>query len=508
MRIGGLASGMDIDSLVMDLMKAERMPLDKLFQKRQTLDWQRDAYRDVNLQLSKFRDNYSKMRLQSAFNAYGVTSSNESAVKATASSSASPGTYEVANVIMAKMAKVNSTNAIEQGGVQVTSTTKVLAAGATDEVFKIQNGSGLESTITVTDADTFGSLAKKIAEASDTTTGESLGLRANFDNTTGRFFFSTKEMGASEQITFVENANAFVKNSILNDTALSGTDLDTYTYSGQDGSFTFDGIAVTGLTSNETTVNGINISLLQEGQTATLIVQSDTTKAVDMIKDFVESYNELIASIDSKLNEPRYKDYPPLTDQQREGLTDKEAEKWDEKAQSGLLRNDPLLRSTLTELRRSLMDPVEGIATGEIDRLSQIGITTGNYRDGGKLFIDEDKLKAALTEKPDEVMNLFTKSAEVTGNQDQMGVGKRVYEDINFAIGRLKSKAGIPGVISADQSVLGKNLNQLDDQISRWEDRMVQVENRYWRQFTAMEKALNQMNQQSSWMMQNMFGGQ
>jgi flagellar hook-associated protein 2 len=507
MRIGGLASGMDIDSLVLDLMKAERMPLDKLFQKRQTLDWQRDAFRDVNLQLSKFRDDYSKMRLQSTFNAYGVTSSNESAVKATASSSASPGTYEVADVIMAKVAKVNSANAIEQGGVQVTSTTKVLAAGES-ETFKVQNGSGLESTITVTDADTFGSLAKKIAEVTDTSTGESLGLRANFDDTTGRFFFSTKEMGASEQITFVENANAFVKNTILNDTALSGTDLDTYTYSGQDGSFTFDGIAVTGLTSNDTTVNGINISLLQEGQTATLTVKSDTTKAVDMIKDFVESYNELIASIDTKLNEPSYRDYPPLTDQQREGLSDKEAERWDEKAQSGLLRNDPLLRSTLTELRRSLMDPVEGIAAGEIDRLSQIGITTGNYKDGGKLFIDEDKLKAALTDKPDEVMNLFTKSAEVTGNQDQMGVGKRVYEDINDALDRLKSKAGIPGVLLADQSVLGKNLNRLDDQISRWEDKMIQVENRYWRQFTAMEKALNQMNQQSSWMMQNMFGGQ
>jgi flagellar hook-associated protein 2 len=507
MRIGGLASGMDIDTLVMDLMKAERMPLDKLFQKRQTLDWQRDAFRDINLQLSKFRDSYSKMRLQSTFNAYGVTSSNEGAVKGTATSSASPGTYEVSNVIMAKVAKVNSANAIQQGGVQVSSTTKVLAAGES-ETFKVQNGSGLESTITVTDADTFGSLAKKVAEASDDTTGESLGLRANFDDATGRFFFSTKEMGAGEQITFVENANAFVKNTILNDTALSGTDLDSYTYSGVDGSFTFDGIAVTGLTSNETTVNGINITLLQEGQTATLTVQSDTTKAVDTIKDFVESYNELIASIDDKLNEPRYRDYPPLTDQERDALSDKEAERWDEKAQSGLLRNDSLLRSTLTELRRSLMDPIEGVAAGEIDRLSQIGITTGNYKDGGKLFIDEDKLTAALTDKPDEVMNLFTKTAEVDGNQDQMGVGKRVYENIDYAIDRLKSKAGTPGVILADQSVLGKNLNRLDDQISRWEDRMIQVEDRYWRQFTAMERAINQMNQQSGWMSQNMFGGQ
>jgi flagellar hook-associated protein 2 len=88
MRIGGLASGMDIDTIVSDLMKAERMPLDKLTKNKQVIEWQRDAYREMNTLLLNFRNQTFDMKLSSNFGARAVTSSNESKITAIAKSAA------------------------------------------------------------------------------------------------------------------------------------------------------------------------------------------------------------------------------------------------------------------------------------------------------------------------------------------------------------------------------------------------------------------------------------
>jgi flagellar hook-associated protein 2 len=496
MRIGGIASGMDTNQMIADLMRAERMPLDKLFQKRQIVDWQRDAYREMNLSLAKFRDSASNMRLQSTFTAYTASSSNLSAVSATAGGSAVPGTYNVEVTDVAKVAKVNSLNKITNlAGSDAQSTDKILNAGET-ESFSITTKSGTY-TINIDDTTTYGSLATTIASET--------GLRASFDNTTSRFFFSTKEMGGDEEITFGESI--FVREKILAETDPANP-TQPLSYTGNYGRVVFDNnIVVENLKKNETTINGITLSLLQVG-TSTVTIKSDTESALNNIKAFVESYNNLVDEIQGKLSEAKYREYPPLTNEQREAISEKEAERWDERSKSGLLRNDSLLRNVLTDLRRSFSDTVEGVDAGALNHLSQIGITTGDYRSGGKLVIDETKLKTALSEKPDEVMNLFTKSATQDGNKSQMGYGRRVYEEINLSLDQLKNKAGIPGSTIGDNSTLGKNLRRINQEMTRFEDRLVGVEDRYWRQFTAMEKALEKMNQQSAWMAQNMFGGQ
>jgi flagellar hook-associated protein 2 len=190
-----------------------------------------------------------------------------------------------------------------------------------------------------------------------------------------------------------------------------------------------------------------------------------------------------------------------LSDEQKKDMTEKEIELWEDKARSGLLRNDPVLKSAMQDLRRAFMDSVTGLAEGNINHLSQIGINTGSYTEGGKLFIDEKKLSEALTNKPDEVMALFT-TRDAAGN----GVGARVYDTLNNIVKNLSEKAGSSSS-SVDNSTLSKKIKQMNDEISRWQDRLTRVEDRYWKQFTAMEKALSQMNSQSAWMQQNLFGG-
>ena len=94
------------------------------------------------------------------------------------------------------------------------------------------------------------------------------------------------------------------------------------------------------------------------------------------------------------------------------------------------------------------------------------------------------------------------KSAKGTG----IGVGDIVDKELNAIVKHLSSQAGSPSS-SVDNSTISKKIRQMTDEICRWEDRMKRIEDRYWKQFTAMEKALSQMNSQSAWMQQSMFGG-
>ncbi|WP_202079333.1 flagellar filament capping protein FliD [Caldalkalibacillus salinus] len=499
MRIGGLASGLDIDSMVRDLMKAERAPLDRLFQQKQKVEWQRDAYREVNLGLMSFRSETNNLRFQSTFKAYDVQSTHSSLVTASATGDAAPGTYSVEVHEMAKVAKLTSMNAVQQNGQAVTGSDKVLAEGET-QTFQLSNEQGQTADITVTDEDTYTSLARKIAQATDAD-GQSLGVRASFDDTTSHFFFSTKEQGGNQGFTFEDTA--FVREHIF---GAQPEETPQLSATGQYGHITFDGVEINDLTSNQVSVNGLNLNLHQAdpSQVATLTVERDTNSVVESIRGFVDQYNEFITDIETKLREPQYRDFPPLTDEQRQAMSEREQEQWDEKAQSGLLRNDASLRNALTSFRRALSDPVQGMNEGEIKQLSEIGITTGDYREGGRLHIDEGKLREALTDRPEEVMNLFTKNGD---SSETSGLGRRLNEEINILNDRLTQKAGSQGITAGDQSTLGRNIDRIDNQMQRWENRLVEIEDRYWRQFTAMERAINQANAQSAWMTENMFGG-
>lgn len=507
MRIGGIASGIDTHQMIDDLMRAERIPLDRIFQRRQWVEWQQDAYRDLNLAMSKFRDSHEKLRLQSTFNAFGATSSNPQGVTAVARGNAMLGNYSVTVDKLAKAASLTSKNELTNlDGNKAKATDKVLNSSET-EIFTITMGDGRVAQIEVDDTTTFSELASKISKAVDVD-GNSLGLQANFDETTGRFFISTKELGGDKKITIQQT-------TFTQDRLIGSVDSADFEATGQYGKVTLDGIGADNLTSNKVTINGIELTLIEEGASATISVNSDADKVVEDIKSFVEEYNGLIADLQAQLNEPRHRDFPALTDEQRREMSDKDIEMWEKKAKSGLLRGDDLVRGILNDLRRSLSDPVKGIPNGEINMLSQIGITTSkDWRLGGMLEIDEDKLRQALTEKPDEVRNLFTQRAEdgtVGVNEkesDYMGLGFRIQANLNDTINKLRSKAGMSGsTASTDQSNLGKQLSRFDDQIIRFERRLSMVEDRYWRQFTAMEKAMAQMNSQSAWMMETMFGG-
>lgn len=511
MRIGGLASGMDIDQIVRDLMKVERAPIDKLKQKKQLLEWQRDAYRDMNRLLNDLDKHiFDGVMRQSTFLQKKVTSSNENIVTATSTPSASNQTVEISNITqLATAARWTSQNKINISANDQLSTlfsgTEVMP---TSLQFKVKNpDSSVEETVTISldpSKDTLSTLISKLNQ--DT----KLGVRAFYDDFTQQMVITKNQTGSGSSIEVTSGAELFTKLGFKLDIQVDSSDplnVITKTFLQQDkgteqnAKFTINGLE-TERPSNTFTINGMTYTL-KNTHTGTVTISSTTnTDAIfNSIKSFVDKYNETIDEINKKLKETRYRDYQPLTDEQREQLTEKQAEKWEEKAKSGILRGDSILSNALSSMRQALYRKVEAASEG-FQQLAQIGITTtANYLEGGKLIIDEAKLKQKIEENPEAVYRLFSNNGEGANK----GIVLQLRDEIKKTIKSIEDKAGNT-LKTVNQYIIGKNILDIDTRISEAEDRLKRVEDRYWKQFSAMEKAVQRANSQSMYLM-NAFGG-
>jgi flagellar hook-associated protein 2 len=517
MRIGGLASGMDIDTLVGDLMRAERIPLNKLAQQKTMLEWKRDDYRSMNKLLDELdRFILEGVALQGTFNKKTVTSTNPSAVTATVAGTASNITSRIKVTQLATASNWVSNNAVTNvsDGSFVSNTAKLkdINGGATfgtvafDLKVKAQKPGSTSydavKTISIDpNVDTLESVAKKFTDAG-------LNMSAFYDNSTGKFVISNNLTGAGSKLSLEDatTVDFFNKLGFTGATGAGPMDL-AETTSGVNAKFDLNGLTGLERTSNDFTISGISYSLKAVTTTDVVISSStDTDGLVDSIKGFVDKYNETIEAINQKISEEKYRDFKPLTDEQRKDLSEKEAELWDEKAKSGMLRGDSILSGALGAMRLDLYGTVN---TGDTkyDQLAEIGIkTSSNYMDKGKLVLDETKLREALAANPDAVMNMFTLSSDSKNTAD-MGIAKRLRETIENTEEKIELKAG-NAMRTNGQFTLGRQLLDVDKRISSFEDRMVQVENRYWRQFSAMEQAIQRSNQQMGYLMQQFGGGQ
>ncbi len=516
LRIGGLASGIDTDSIIKELMKAQRVPLERLYQDKQILQWQQEDYRAIYDSLRTFRNKVFNMRLQATYLAKKASSYNEAAVSASANPTATPGMYTLTVKQLAAGVSKGSQAALPEeteGG--LTKTLKAQFNLSYDNLtFTLEGANGKKDFSFNTNTANIYTVAAEINAAN-------LGITASYDATLNRFFLTTTSTGSTAKIKVTNDVHYFLSgdkdaNGGVGDPALeSGNNTlklllkgDGTAYTGQDAEFNFGD--TTGLKSatNTVTINGITLTLKQGGgATATITVSSDTDAVFNAIKDFVNAYNEIIDKINKKLMEPRYRDYLPLTDEQREQLSDEQEKKWEEKARSGLLRSDSLLESVVSRMRATMSTVVPGLTGGQgYKTLAQIGITTLSYEERGKLYIDEARLKDALQKDPDGVMNLFTKSAE---NYAEKGIAMRLYDDVNSAMALISARAGTSSSYStADNSAIGRQIAAMNERISTLEERLQQMEDRYWRQFTAMEQAIQQMNAQSAWLAMQLGMGQ
>lgn len=503
MRITGLASGLDTEQLVKDIMRAERLPLDKLTQKKQTLEWQRDDYREMNT-LLKDLDTliFEGIDRQSEMLKKTVSSTDESAVTATANASAATMTTQIDVTNLAKPATwISDSNENFSSG-----TARTISLSVT-------NGDGTTNnnvTIDIAAADTLDDVISAINNKKE------LGISVFHDTQTDKVVITKNETGAAAKITiddaatqsfFTELGFTTVAGKELGDSngdgVIDGTDAGIKA-AGEDAQFTINGLS-TSRSTNTFAINNITYTLKKESASSTISILNDTDTAVDTIVKFIDKYNETIEKINEKLTEEKYRDFKPLTAEQKEVMTEKEIELWEEKAKSGLLKGDSILSSSLSQMRMDIYSSVQGTNTNaNYDQLSEIGITTSsNYLDRGKLFIDETKLRDAITADPEAVYELFNSSGTTS---ESTGIAGRLRDSIENTIGKIEEKAGNT-LKTNQQFTIGRNLESVDKQIDSFEDRLIQIEDRYWRQFTALETAMQRANSQGAYLMQQFGGG-
>ena len=333
---------------------------------------------------------------------------------------------------------------------------------------------------------------------SDINKNAEAGVTAYYDSVTDKIVIKSKGYGVGAEVS-IQNleGNLFGAGGALQ--------IDDGVSYGKNSEIELNGVVIS-KNSNKFTIEGISFNLKEtSNETVVINVARDTQGAFDAIKNFVDEYNKIIEAINGKLYEERFRGYPPLTDEQKEAMSDKEVELWEQKARSGLLRNDPVLSSIVSQMRTLMYQQVEG--TGSVySTLSSIGIKTKDYKEFGKLHIDENRLREALNNDLEGVVSLFNQSSEV---DSQRGLAVRLYDVVNSGITRLSDKAGSStSLINYDNSYIGKRIRDMDKRIESMEEYLFQLEDRYWRQFTAMEKALNEMYSQSMWLSQQlMFWG-
>lgn len=246
--------------------------------------------------------------------------------------------------------------------------------------------------------------------------------------------------------------------------------------------------------SNAISVNGLNLELVsaKPGETISIGVSQDTDGVYNMVKDFVKQYNELLEEMNNAYYAESARGYDPLTDEQKDAMSETEVEKWEKKIKDSLLRRDNTLGTLINAMRTALDECVT--IDGQDYALSSFGICTTKYTEKGKLHIYgdqddsdgmmyEDKLRKAIEEDPDKVMEVL------------QTISKNLYDTMSD---KMKATELSSALTFYNDKQLTKEKTSYKEQLDKEEDRLAEIEDRYYKQFSSMETALSKLSSQSS----------
>lgn len=267
---------------------------------------------------------------------------------------------------------------------------------------------------------------------------------------------------------------------------------------GQDAVVTLNGAVFTS-DSNNFEINGLTITANAETENEITLTTSDDTDGIyDMIKNFLKEYNELINEMDKLYNADSAKGYEPLTDEEKEAMSEKEVEKWEEKIKNSLLRRDSTLNSVATAMKQVMMQGVK-MKDGSQLYLSEFGIGTLGYfsskdneknayhidgdPDDANTMTNADKLKTAIANDPEKVVEFFQK------------LSKGLYEKLGSMMKKTEYSSSFT---LYDDIAMKDEYNDYTTKISRQEQQITDYEDRYYKKFSAMETALAKLQSKES----------
>ena len=382
---------------------------------------------------------------------------------------------------------------------RISTSSKLSDLGLTGDNFSFEiNGEKFSFTGENTIADVISAVNKSDA-----------GVKLSYSSISDSFSIEATESGSKYGINITETSGDFLSKIFGADNFTDGVLNQDVVTKGTDAIVSINGNEFS-RTSNNFTVEGVTLQLTDVSvakydaagnvigyEETKVTTERDTDAIIETIKSFVEDYNKMIEKLNGYVNaDATYREYAPLTDAQRDEMTESQIEKWEEKSKQGLLHGDSTIRTFLQNMRSALYTRSN---TSSI-ALYNIGIeTSSNKDDRDKLVIDEEALKKALSENPEEVEKLFV---------GENGLADKL---TNIMDKTAKVSAGSPGELvriagatelkaTQTNSTLAAELKRIDERISLLNTRYNKEKDRYWKQFNAMETIISNYSSQSAYL--------
>lgn len=529
MRLSGLMSGMDTESIVQQLVEARSNKVTKVKNSQTKLGWKQEIWKGLNSKLKTLQSKLQDLRFSSGYAKKATKSSNESAVSVLTGDGAVEGVQELEIHQMAKTAymtggKVSFKEGISGAGVSTDTIMGNLMNFDGDETksFKVTVGSGDDAKVTGIDVTSSTTVSEVLSQL------RNAGLNANFDTTQKRFYISAMESGAAGNFEFTSAKKVLAgtgeegdelkweyedapDNGVLSALGLtvekvvdgenetSGLGGVATMIKGQDAKITLNGVDYTN-THNTFEINGLTITAHSKtnGEKITLTTQRDTDGIYNMIKDFFKSYNEIINEMDKLYNGESAKGYEPLSDEEKSNMSESEIEKYEQKIKDSLLRRDSGLGTVSSAIKKVMMSGFS--VNGKTLYLANFGIETANYfnatdnernayhicgdPDDVDFSAKQDKLKSMIASDPDTVISFFSQLTQ------------SLYTEMN---NQSKAVEGYRSFGSFyDDKKMKSDYDDFKSKIKDEEKKLADYEDKWYAKFAAMETAMAKMQQNAS----------
>ncbi len=507
MRISGLVSGLDTDAIVQELVSAYSKKSEKYTKEQTKISWKQEIWKNLNSKIYSLYTGLDSLRFSSGYASKKASASDATKATVTASGNAVNGTQKL-NVLetaetgymtggKVKMPAAGSSSAASD---PLNTRLRDLGYDGDAASFKVKTKSadGTEKTTVVSfdRGSTINDITAKLKEA---------GLNASFDTKQNRFYISSKESGAASDFeisAYSGDENSLKALSVLGlNTEASAYGEQAVKLAGRDARITLNGVEYTS-SSNSFDINGLTITAQAvtgagDDNAVTLTTATDTQAIYDKIKDFLTEYNNVINEITKLYNADSARDYEPLTDEEKDAMSDTEIEKWETKIKDSLLRRDSTLDSVMSSMINAMASSVE--IDGKSYSFSSFGIHTLGYLNAPEnefnaFHIDGDADDANTSSNPDKLMAAINNDPDTLISFMQQMTSK-LYTAIDE---KMKSTSLSSAYKVYNDKELDKQYSNYAKLIKNWDKKVSDKEEYYYKKFSAMESAMAQLQSQTN----------
>lgn len=490
-RITGMNSGLDTDAIITELVSAYKAKGDKYVKQQTKLSWTQDLWKSLNTKIFNFYKSLDKLRLGTSVKKK-TTVSDPAKATVTAGSNAVSGTQSLKINNLATGGYITGDELKKKGSDDKVTSSDTLSSLGYSGSGKITL-KGLESVegskdleIDVTSSTTINDVIKQINESGT-------GVKASFDAQNQRIFLSSTKTGKGTDIKLEGDAAA------LKSLGLDIPEDDARRIKGEDAKIELNGAIYTSST-NTFNVNGLTIqaNAVTGDEKLTITTDTDAQGMYDNIKEFISSYNELINELSSYYNADSAKGYEPLTSEEKEAMSDSEVAEWEKKVKGALLRRDSTLSGIMSAMTTAMSTTVS--VNGKNYGLANLGIKTLGYFVSSKneknaFHIDGDSDDSSSSENADKLMAMLNSDPEAV-TEIIKGVASKLYKNLDD---KLKGSTTLKSAYTVyNDKEMAKSYSDYTTKIKEWNKKVEEIEDSYYKKFSAMEVALGKLQSQMS----------